>query len=132
MRRRRALAVASAVTAASAIVAGLGCSADRTRIAPPRVSLRLDDSVGVPGGVITGMAGASDVSGLTSLVVTVRTDSVYAQRVTVIRSDTLELAFSLRISSTATVGSPIEVIATAFDDQLFAVSTRDTAVVVAP
>lgn len=119
-----------------AVVAGLlaaaGCSADRERIAPPRVSLMLIDSTGVPGGFITGVAGASDASGLISLVVTARTDSVFSQRIEVIRSDSLELAFRLYVSSTAVPGAPIEVIATAFDDQLFAVSTRDTAVVVAP
>lgn len=124
---RRVVAVVVAVAGAA-----LGCSADRERIAPPRVSLQLIDSTGVPGGFITGIAGAADASGLISLVVTARTDSVFSQRIEVIRSDSLQLEFELHVSSTATAGSPIEVIATAFDDQLFAVSTRDTAVVVAP
>lgn len=127
-RWRKAVPALVAALAAAA----LGCTADRERLSPPRVSLRLIDTAGVPGGFLKGVAGASDASGLISLVVTARTDSVFSQRIEVIRSDSLDIEFSLHISSTATPGSPIEVIATAFDDQLFAVSTRDTAVVVAP
>ena len=132
MTHRRVIATIAAAVAVAVAAVTVGCAADRERLAPPRVSLQLIDSVGVPGGFITGVAGASDVSGLISLVVTARTDSVFSQRIEVIRSDTLDIEFALHISSTATPGSPIEVIATAFDDQLFAVSTRDTAVVVAP
>jgi hypothetical protein len=106
------------------------CGGPRDRLDVPTIVLTVNDSVVAPGGSITGRVVATDASGLVSVQVVATTlDSLFRQRFDVITADSIDQTFNLHVSQTAPADSPVEIRATAFDNQNFAITVRDTAFV---
>lgn len=115
------------------------CIDERDRFDVPIVALSLADSIVAPGGDILGRIVASDESGLVRWRVIGMTPIDTLNRSDELRrSDELsddrriDVEFSLTVPEETPVGSPIEIIATVFDNQEFIVSKTDTVYVRQP
>jgi hypothetical protein len=120
--------VTRAVCLAFALAGGTtACLQERSRLDTPRITLVLEDSIVVPGGVLRGHTFAVDRSGIIFFQVTASTaDSTSGERLNRISADSVLIEFELPISSTALADEPVVVIALARDDQDFEVSVTDT------
>ncbi|MFL5578106.1 MAG: hypothetical protein ACJ79S_19315 [Gemmatimonadaceae bacterium] len=99
-------------------LAAMACAGERERLDVPRLALELASPAPAPGGSVDGSVDATDGSGITSLAVYACTaDSVFSRRETYDRARAARLEFSLHVASSAPVGAPVEVYATATDDQ---------------
>lgn len=126
-RARAHVLIGLATTVASA------CIDERDRFDVPIVALSLADSIVAPGGDILGRIVASDESGLVRWRVIGMTpiDTLRSSRN--LRDDRrIDVEFSLTVPEETPVGSPIEIVATVFDNQEFIVSKTDTVYVRQP
>ena len=117
MRAAPAVLVALAAAAAA-------CVGDRERLDVPRLTLALDDTVAVAGGLITGRVAATDASGVIFLGVYACTrDSTYRNREDFIRADSAAIDFELRVAAATPANAPVRVYAVTIDNQNFTVDT---------
>ena len=116
-----------AVACAVVAILSAACYAERERLAPPALTLELDDTVAVAGGTVSGRTRVVDASGVTSLLVVARTpdSSFQAPSHHWVRAESVEVAFAIHVS-TAAAGGRVEVEAAASDNQNFTVRVRDS------
>ena len=125
---RRAAAVRALVPLSfiALAAASAACYKPRERPDTPVVTLTLDDTIVGPGGSISGVATATDHSGITLLAVSDSSgDSVFRQKIDFIREYSVQLPFLLHVANDAPINSPVLITVTAIDNELFTVN-KDT------
>ena len=111
------------------------CVGDRDRLAPPRLTMELLDSIVRPGALISVRLVAVDRnSDLASIAArAVAADSAYVQRQDLFGGlDSVEVVYGIRVAATAQDGDPVQVTGSVINEQLLSRDTTAFAVVRIP